>query len=336
VLATDHIGIFPAMAVESQQLHRVFSRNCFLLRLGSQAVCAQLDLLEMNQLMSSEAHQSIELSTSAQAATETQQLKHAALLEQIRLCLAQINSDLKSVSGDVLQTDNAIAAQLMMMTVKMEDLQSQLDASKTREAKLRAAAADIDSFHARFLVECERYSVMQEHVIGQIAQQHKLSILQRENEHQKAQLEGEQDVKCVKEYARNLKQQLDAQEGEKAAQDKYVEGLILDLMQVREHLSKVLDRQQSFERDMHAHVDDLEAALEDTKRRLGQQWQAMKERSKLLVDMRYFVAAPATRLPMLCQNKCQSSFLNLSGITFCRLTCTESFLSQAYEQSTAV
>ena len=212
-----------ALGVETELFERVCASNLHLLGLGSKAVGAQMDLLEMIQLLCAELQQS-----------------PAFTAETI-----------------------AIAD----MGAKIEALQGQVEAGMALEEKM---LADLDS------ITHERDQ------LAHAGEKHQHQVLVLDMRQQ----ESEQDLLCVKEYARSLQLTLETQDAAKVAQDKHTERIVQELDQARTLKSQILDELDKVERGFTGKIEALEFAAEIAARRAIEALGSLRARGQMLVEMR--------------------------------------------------
>ena len=150
------------------------------------------------------------------------------------------------------------------------------------ERQMRA----VDVFCTGFLAECEEYPGTQSQVLAQVAQHHVRVLHMRQQESQQLLLESKQDLLCVKEYARSLQLEVETRDAAKVEQDKHTESVALQLEQARNFNLELLDSLVELERGLAGKIGALECAAGVAARQVQQQWDSLKARAQMLVEMR--------------------------------------------------
>jgi hypothetical protein len=273
-----------ALGVETELFERVCASNFYLLGLGSEAVGAQMDLLEMIQLLCAELQQSPAFRAETIAIADMG-AKIEALQDQVAAGVAleeKMLADLDSITHERDQlagADEKHQHQLAAMTTNNEHLLRDLQECASARIRLEGDMRAVDTFLAGFLAESEAYPATQTQMLGQVAQHHVLVLDIR-------QQESEQDLLCVKEYARSLQLALETQDAAKVAQDKHTEQIIQELNQARTLKSQILDELDKVERGFSEKIDALEFAAGVAARRAIEALDSLKARGQMLVEMR--------------------------------------------------
>jgi hypothetical protein len=269
------------MAEEGSHLLHLANSNAILLMLGSEAAQCQVDLLEIIQVLCGELRS---CSTSSEGFGWSQQMINGAKQRRIHDLVLEMSTEMHSL---LREHEEIVSHAVHERKVIEKGFQKEVSRLYTNMNAAKSALLECETFHDRFLVECEGFTERQTQVLQQIGEQYRESEEQSERNYQLLLQEGEADLQCVRSYVGCLKDALEQKEEENEAQNKSVQEIRADLKKAHVDLQEMQDAYKHYiEVAMTFSVESLETSLRSVVGGVEQQWKAINERICVLVEMR--------------------------------------------------
>ena len=187
------------MAHEVEEHRRLTNKCNQLMYVGADALEAQVELLEINQLLSRELRSQYGLN---QRQLQENERQHQIQREQLVMISMQLQSEVKALATehkDVLSQavherkhlERGFQRELERLQCTCNSMETQLLKMTSFRKEADERVSMIDAFHTLFLGECESYAEKQRQVLGQIELQVKTMLSTSSDQYQQLLKESE-------------------------------------------------------------------------------------------------------------------------------------------------